>query len=139
MSESKKRIKANKKDLVDVARIEQLVYRLRHDDYRMTWYMPDSGHELPWDHILESFMHGYKFAFDSVLRALNGDGGERLQQVLNKEIVIIRPADQAEHEEKMQQGTLPLHFRSRQEAKEFVKQSNDVEDFYNFSEMSKLN
>jgi hypothetical protein len=122
MSKSKKRIKANKKDLVDAARIERLVYRLRHDDYRMSWYRPDNIHELPWEQIVESFKDGYNFALDAVLKALNGDGGERLQEILNSKIGIIRSADRAEHEEKKLRGLAPVYFPSRQEAEDFLKQ-----------------
>jgi len=128
MSRGKKKIKFKKTGFVNITKIERLVYRLLHDDYPMSWYRPDNIHELPWHQIVESFDAGYIFALDAVLKDLNGDGGERLQEILNRKIVIIRSADRAEYEEKKRQGLVPLHFRSQEEADHFLKQFTDLED-----------
>ena len=44
---------------------------------------------------------------DAVFRALNGDGGDRLQEILNGNGVVISTADRAEYEVKTLEG-IPL-------------------------------
>jgi hypothetical protein len=129
MSKNKKRIKNKQNGVLDVTRIERLVYRLLHEDYQMSWYNPDNIHELPWDEIVEAFDAGYILALDAVFRAFNGDGGQRLQEILNQEIIIVRAADRAEYEEKKREGLIPLHFRSQQEADEFLQHVGDLEGY----------
>ena len=86
----------------------------------LPWYRPDNIESLPWDEIVESFQGGYNFALDAILKALRGDGGERLQKILAKEIIIVRPADRQEYEDKIRQGLTPVHFSSRREAQDFL-------------------
>jgi hypothetical protein len=125
MSKNKKRMNSKKKVGTNVARIESLVSRLFHGDCRMPWYKPDNVDELLWEETVEAFTAGCNFALHAVLSAFNGDGGERLQEILNGEVLIIRPADHAEFEAKKEQGLFPNHFRTRKERDDFLRQLAD--------------
>jgi hypothetical protein len=122
MSKSTKSKKSEKQPGVDMARIEQLVDRCLNSEYALPWYMPDNFESLPWEEIVGAFQGGYNFALDAVLRALRGDGGQRLRELLDREIIIIRPADRAECQAKIAQGLTPIHVSTREEAEEFLKQ-----------------
>lgn len=122
MAKSKKRLKLKKREVLDVARIEALIYRLLNDDYRMRLYRPHNIHELPWNQIIESFYAGYNFSLDAVLKALNGDGCKRLLEILDGRVTIIRREDRAEYEKKRGEGVVPFEFCSRRDAEDFLEQ-----------------
>jgi len=121
MSKSTKRQKSKTNPTVNAAKIERLVDRCLNTKYALPWYRPDNFDSLPWDEIVDSFQGGYNFALDAVLKAFRGDGGERLQEILDREVIIVRPADRQEYVDKIQQGLTPLHFSSRKEAEDFFK------------------
>lgn len=120
MSKNTKRHKPKKDPRVDTAKIERLVDRCLNTKYALPRYRPNDIQSLPWNEIVESFQAGYNFALDAVLRALRSDGGERLQKILYKEIIIVRPGDRSEYEAKIRRGLTPLHFSSFKEAEKFL-------------------
>jgi len=119
MVKSKKRLQPKKREALDVARIESLVCRLLNEDYRMPLYRPDNIDDLPWDQIVESFYAGYNFGLDAVLKALNGDGGQGLQEILDGRVTIIRAEDRVEYEKRRGEGVVPFNFCSRRDAEDF--------------------
>ena len=95
---------ANRKQPIDVKHLERLVKQLLTTDYSIPWYSPDGVELLPWADIKESFMGGYNFALNAVLKGLRGDGGTALQRILDHDVVIVRPDDKQEYEEKLANG-----------------------------------
>ena len=102
---SKKSKQSNgQKPAVDVQHLERLVDTLLTADYSLPFYEPDAVARLPWKEIQEGFWGGYNFALARVLRALQGDGGQALQEILDREVIVVRPDDQPEYQEKISRG-----------------------------------
>lgn len=107
---------------VDVVKLEELVADCLESQYKQPWYRPDNIKSVPhWDEIVDSFYGGYDLALGAVLKALRGDGGQALQDMLSGDVMITRPVDRAERDAKLKRGALFMHFGSRDEANDFLK------------------
>ena len=114
--------KAPRRKSVDLEKVERLVAACLEDGHTLPWYRPDNINTIPhWDEIVEAFYGGYDFALRAVLKALQGDRGEALEEILQGDVLITRPEDSAERDAKLEEGAPIAHFRSRAEAEAFLK------------------
>ena len=111
-----------KRSSIDVQKIERLVAGCLEDGHSLPWYRPDNINSIShWDEIVEAFTGGYEFGLRAILKALQGDDGEALEEILNGEYLITRPEDRAERDTKLEEGAAMMYFKSREEAEAFVK------------------